>query len=417
MTEGIINSDTVDHVKGVVYMTYSFDKAPDRQHTGSKKWEKMYDLKPAAEIHPGVVPMSTADMEFENAPEIYEGMIDYLKTKPVLGYNGPTASTAEATVTWQKIHHNIDISPDWLMYTHGVVDVLNASVKAFTEPGDGVMIFSLVYHPFSAVIENNQRQIVNIPLIDNDGHYEIDFEAFEQAAKQSENKLLLFCSPHNPNGRVWLPEELRRLVDIAVANDLYVVSDEIWGDFTREDKTHTSLATFDEALDKRLVVATSSSKTFNLAGAKCAISIIPDKSVHERLHEAAMADRSTSVNGFGPKALEIAYTKGEAWYEEMLDVVHANQQYVADTFEKEFPIVKAPVSEGTYCAWVDCRGLGVDDETLKAWCIEADCFPSFGTEFGETGTGFIRLNLACPRSAVKIVIHQLIDVFKAHTNA
>ncbi|MCI5775068.1 MAG: pyridoxal phosphate-dependent aminotransferase [Aerococcus sp.] len=398
-------------------MTYSFDQAPDRRGTNSKKWELMYALKPAEQIAPGVVPMSTADMEFETAPEIYQGLIDYIETKPVLGYNFPTEATDNAVVRWQHDHHQFDVDPAWLVYTHGTVDALAAGVKAFTQPGDGVIIFQPVYHPFSAVIEDNDRKVVDVSLIENDGYYTIDFDAFEAAAREEQNKALIFCSPHNPVGRVWTPKELERLTEIAVANELYVISDEIWNDFTRDDLTHTSLATFDERLDERLVVCTSASKTFNLAGAKCAISIVPNEATRERFSTAARTDRTTIVNGFGPRTVEIAYTKGDAWYEEMLQVIHHNQRYVAETFERELPEVKAPVCEGTYCAWVDCRVLHIDDETLQEWCIEADCFPSFGVEFGTEGSGFIRLNLACPFSAVETVIEQLINVFKAHMRA
>ncbi|MDO4670946.1 MAG: MalY/PatB family protein [Aerococcus sp.] len=394
-------------------MDDAFAKAPDRTGTGSYKWQGMLEMKP--DVTTGTVPLSVADMEFETAPEIYAGLQTFVKQHPVFGYTGPTEDFLAAVVQWQQEHHRWTIQPDWIINTSSVVDALFAGVNAFTEPNDGVIIFRPVYAPFTQVIEASGRKVVNVPLREDNGCYTIDEVAFQKAASDPNNKLLIFCSPHNPVGRVWEKEELMRLADICVANDLYVISDEIWGDFTSEKTTHQPLAQINDTLTKHLVTCTSASKTFNLAGLQCASIIIPNQQTREHYQMEAERLRLTHVNVMGYQGTRIAYTQANAWYQALLEVIHSNQQYVHDFFARAFPLVKAPVSEGTYCAWVDFRALDVDDDTLLSWLIEAECIPTEGRAFGEEGSGFERLNVACPTDVLKRLLNQLVTVLKEKT--
>lgn len=394
-------------------MEYVFDKRVDRSQTGSYKWQAMAALKP--DVSDQAIPLSVADMEFETAPEIYQGLLDFTASHPVFGYDGPTDECLTAIQHWQKTQHDWDVQKNWMINTGSVVDALFAGVHAFTQPGDGVIIFRPVYAPFTQVIEDSGRTVVNVPLQEEAGHYTIDYARFQAAASDPNNKLLIFCSPHNPVGRVWQVSELERLAEICVANGLYVISDEIWNDFTSDAVTHHSLATIQEALTKHLVVCTSASKTFNLAGLQCAAIIVPDKATRERYQAEATRLRVTHVNQYGYRGTTVAYQVGLPWHEAALAVIHENQQYVHDFFAREFPLVKVPVSEGTYCAWIDFRALGVDDDTLLTWLVEAECFPTEGRGFGEEGQGFERLNLACPPSALKRTLAQLVRVLRAKT--
>ncbi|MDO4679768.1 MAG: MalY/PatB family protein [Aerococcus sp.] len=396
-------------------MDYQFEVAPNRTDTGSYKWQAMRELKP--DVSEGIVPLSTADMEFEAAPEIYAGLKQFIDQPPVFGYTGATPAFFQAVQSWQRNQHDWQIDTDWIVPFGSVVDALYTGVNAFTEPGEGVIIFRPVYAPFTKVIEDSHREVVNVSLIEETGHYTIDYEAFREAASDPNNKLLIFCSPHNPVGRVWQKEELQQLADICVENDLHVVSDEIWNDFTSEETTHCTLAAINPSLAKHLVVCTSVSKTFNLAGLQCASIIVPDPDTRAIYQAEAERLRLGHVNAVGYQGTQIAYHDGLAWHEASLAVIHHNQQFVHDFFEREFPLVKAPVSEGTYCAWVDFRLLEVDSDTLLDWMVEAECFPTEGRAFGSEGEGFERLNLACPTAVLERILNQLVRVLKKHVNS
>ena len=205
-------------------MTYNFTNRIDRKGTGSSKWNQMIGWND--DVDEGVLPLSVADMELYNPPEIYEGLIKFMEKKPILGYTGPTEEFLGAVVDWQAKRHNWTIEKEWIVNTSGVVAAFNAAIRAFSDVGDGVIVFRPVYYPFGGAISSNNRQEVNVPLIEDNGYYTIDFDEFEIVASKPENKLLLFCSPHNPVGRVWTKAELEKLAEIALKHDLIVISDE-----------------------------------------------------------------------------------------------------------------------------------------------------------------------------------------------
>ena len=245
-------------------MTYDFESRIDRSQEGSCKWNTMRRAHPEFPAH--IVPFSVADMEFHTAPEIVDGLKRFIDTA-VLGYSEPTDKTKEAVASWMERRHNWDVEPEWILNSAGVVPSIFSSVEEFTKPDEGVIIFTPVYHPFYLAIEHSHRTLVECPLILNDDlTYDIDFDLFERLATDPKNTLLIFCSPHNPAGRVWTEEELIRVAKIAEKYGLLVVSDEIHHDLIMPGSHHTVFETVTPTIAERTITCTSPSKSFNLAG-------------------------------------------------------------------------------------------------------------------------------------------------------
>lgn len=386
-------------------MKYDFETLVSRKRMGSMKWQQMYDWKP--DVSADVVPLSVADMELKNPPEVIEGLKKFLDNA-ILGYTIPYPEFYDAIINWHKKRHNWDIKKEWIINTPGVVNAFFAAVRAFTNPGDGVIIFRPVYYPFSMAIEENERTLVNCSLINNDGYYTIDYEKFERLASDPKNKLLIFCNPHNPVGRVWRREELERLAEIALKNDLIVVSDEIWSDIIMPGYNHKVLATVNEDLNDRLITCMAPSKSFNLAGLETSNIIISNESLRSKFKQSIDLVRGGGVNILGYKACELAYTECEEWLEDMIKLINTNQRVVKKFFEDNFPSIKAPLIEGTYLQWMDFRALGMTDEELEDFMHnEAELFLDEGYIFGEEGSGFERINLAAPTSVIESALERL----------
>ena len=387
---------------------YNFTNRINRQGTGSHKWNLMYDWNP--NVSEGVLPLSVADMELYNPPEIYEGLISFLKNKPILGYTGPTDEFLQAVIDWQAKRHNWSIKKDWIVNTTGVVSAFNAAIRAFSEERDGVIIFRPVYYPFGNAITVNNRKEVNIPLIEDEGNYTINFEAFEEAASKTNNKILLFCSPHNPTGNVWTKNELERLAEIAVKYNLYVISDEIWYDFVHPDKEHTILYKVNKELRELLITCTAASKTFNLAGLSTSSIIISNEILRNKFIKEVEKSHYKAGNIFGFEASKIAYNECETWLDELIELVFNNQKKVNKFFKENYPKIKAPISDGTYLQWLDFRELGMKDKVLEDFLHTNQFFTDEGYIFGEEGSGFERINVALPEEALKELLENLLKV-------
>ncbi|NMB42895.1 MAG: pyridoxal phosphate-dependent aminotransferase [Clostridiales bacterium] len=387
-------------------MKYDFKNRIDRKASGSIKWELMYKWNP--DVDEGVLPLSVADMELLNPPEIYEGLTSYIQSNPVLGYTGPTDEFLDAVVNWQGKRHQWTISKEWIVNTTGVVSAFNAAIRAFSNPGDGVIIFKPVYYPFSSAITSNNRKEVNVPLIETDGYYTIDFEGLEDAASKEENKILLFCSPHNPVGRVWTKEELEKLAEIALKYDLIVISDEIWYDFVNPGHKHTILHKVNKQLQDRLITCTAASKTFNLAGLATSSIIISNEKLRDRFVHEVNRSHYRAGNIFGFEATKIAYNECEKWLDKLLELVYSNQKMVNEFFSVKFPKIKAPISEGTYLQWLDFRELGMNNQELEEFLHKNQFFTDEGYIFGKEGNGFERINVALPQDALKELLERLL---------
>ena len=394
-------------------MAYDFTTRVDRTGCGASKWEGMFRACP--DVPAGVVPLSVADMEFVEAPEIKQAVRDVADT--VLGYTGPTDAYFETVTGWMKRRHDWDVERAWIKTSPGVVPALFQMVQAFTEPGDGVIIMPPVYYPFKMAIESTGRTVVENPLVleadgTPDAHYEIDFADLERKVADPASKMIIVCSPHNPVGRVWTSDELRQLVEICLAHDVIIACDEIHNDLILPGHEHTTLAKVVPAEGLgRIAVCTAPSKTFNLAGLQCSNIIIPGEELRERYAKTSYSlTGQHGLNAFAYPVCAAAYNGCEAWLDELLDVLATNHQLMVDVLGQRAPQAHVFPLEGTYLQWVDFRYLGLDKDALERFMQDkARLFLDEGALFGVSGEGFERFNIACPTEVLAEALDRLCD--------
>ena len=382
-------------------MKYDFETLVDRSQHGSGKWNGMREKKP--DLSQGIVPFSVADMEFKNPPEIAQGLKQYMDTH-ILGYTSPTQEYLDTVCAWMEKRHHWHIEPEWIVGTHGVVEALLFSVKAFCQPGDGVIVFTPVYYPFYMAIENHNCEIVRCPLAYENTAYSIDFDLLEKLAADENNKMLILCSPHNPVGRVWTPEELARICDICRTHGVRILSDEIHFDIIMPGFEHTVIHNAARPED-HIIVCTAPSKTFNLAAMQTSNIIIPDEKDRERFRAVAGHGGPSAL---GLEACRIAYTQCEGWMEEMIEAVDANRKLAVDFIQEKLPEIKPIQLQGTYLLWLDCTALGKSKEELEELMVQkAELFLDEGYMFGNEGIGFERVNLAVPQWVLQAALERL----------
>jgi putative C-S lyase len=391
-------------------MKYDFTTRIDRSGTGSSKWEAMYRKK--ADVSPGVIPLSVADMEFPVQPEIASGIRDFLD-RSVPGYAVSTPAYLQAVVSWMKKRRAWDAGEEWILQTPGVVSALFNAVAAFTETGGGVIIMPPVYYPFSMAAAENGRELTAVPLLLKGTDYTIDYAALEEKARNPRNKLLLFCSPHNPVGRVWTREELLTLAEICLRNNVLVISDEIHFDLLMPGVTHTVYASLSEEAAQNCVICTAPSKTFNLAGLQTSNIIIPNRELREKFKAQILKSAFHNPGVLGLKACETAYTRCGGWLDELLEVIASNYRLLKGFMERHLPAIRVFPLEGTYLAWLDFRALGLDYKALEKFMIhDAELFLDEGAMFGEEGRGFERINIACPAAVLEEALERLLKALR-----
>ncbi len=390
-------------------MGYDFTTIIDRSACGSSKWAGMRKIDP--HTGPDVLPMSTADMEFLTAPEIREGLKTYIDTV-IQGYTDPTQAYFDAVLDWQRRRHGYEGKQEWIVTTSGVVPAIFFLVNLLTEPGDGIIIQQPVYYPFSLAAKLTGRRLVNNALIRKEETYEIDFDDLEAKARDPRNKILIFCNPHNPVGKVWSREDLERLVEICAANHVFIIDDEIHNDLVMPGHRHTALPTVSAEASRICAYCTAPSKTFNLAGMQLSNIFIEDPEVRGRLSLSKLMGMSLSQVAISYEACRLAYEKGEPWLEELLQVVDGNAKYVASFLAEHIPQARCYPLEGTYLLWVDFGGLGLHHKELERLMLSAKLFLDEGAMFGKEGRGFERFNLALPRSAVESAMARLLKAWQ-----
>jgi len=371
-------------------MVYDFTTLPDRWNAGAFKYEDMKKKKP--DVSREAVPLSVADMEFLDPPEVVAGLKDYLDQN-VLGYTGPTDAYFAAVRDWMARRHGYRPEREWFIISPGIVPALYELVKALTEPGEGVLMLSPVYHPFRFCAQEQGREAVFCPLIERERTYDIDFDRFESLCAQPRVKLFLLCSPHNPVGRIWTREELLRLSRICLAHGVVMVADEIHGDLILPGYSFVSVGTLPEKYVKNAILCTAPSKTFNLAGMQCSNLFVADGALREKLQKKGHYPTLTAL---GYESCRLAYTRGEGWLEALRTVLGENKRLAEQYLAEHIPAIRPFELMGTYLMWLDCRGLGLDKEALEEAMIQAELFFDEGYIFGPEGAGFERLNLACP---------------------
>lgn len=384
---------------------YEFTHIVDRSGSGSAKWMFMKEANP--DVPAGIAPLSVADSDLPNAPEIVEGLREFLATA-VLGYTRPRPSYTDAVVGWMSRRHGWAVDPEWIRQSPGVVPAVFAAVRAFTKPGDGVIVQTPSYYPFYRAIELNGRTIVRNPLLVDDGAYRLDVDGLEALASRPENTVLILCSPHNPTGRVWTRDELDAVARIAVRHDLVVVSDEIHADLVRPGIHHTVLATLGGDIAARTVTCTAPSKTFNLAGMGASNIIIGDPALRERFAAAQEATGFFGLTTLAYEACELAYTRGEPWLAGFIELIAHNHDVVREFFATHLPGCTVFPLEGTYLQWLDLRPLGLTaDELERRNTHDALVFFDEGAVFGPEGEGFERMNLAAPTAVIEGALERL----------
>lgn len=410
-------------------MKYDFDIITDRKNSNCIKW----DAKPPVEVNSDIIPMWVADMDFKAAPFIREALKKRVE-HGVFGYNIVPKIYYQSVCSWFSRRYNWKINPEWLIYTTGVVPAISAVLKAFTNPGDKVIIQTPVYNCFFSSIRNNGCEISESPLKytvnDGIGHYAIDFENFEEKCSDEKAKVFLLCNPHNPAGRVWSKEELSKIGEICRRHDILVVSDEIHCEIIRPGNRFIPFAVASEQNQHCCVTLNSPSKSFNIAGLQIA-NIITDNEVwRQKIDRAININEICDVNAFGIAGLIAAYgapepdgfigqyrTEGEDWIEQLNEYIASNYNYLKQLVIDELPNFTLTDLEGTYLAWLDCSAAGnmtsleIENSLLKNEHVWVNAGSMYGTE------GFIRINLACPKSILSEGLHRLIIGLKRIENS
>jgi len=385
----------------------NFDERIDRRGTHSAKWDVMeavYGVSPDDGLS-----MWVADMDFR-PPQAVTDTLQTMVDHGVHGYYAPDTSYKAAVCGWMQRRHGWDIQPEWISTTHGLVAAVALALQAYTEKGDGVILFTPVYHAFAKMINNNERRVVEAELAQENGRYELDLASLEATLDGSE-KMVILCSPHNPGGRVWSVEELRSVADFCVKHDLLLVSDEIHHDLVFKPNKHTMMALAAPEIANRLVTLVAASKTFNLAGGMTGSVIISDEALRARFTKAHQA-AGASPNRFGMMMTEAAYNEGEAWLEDLLAYLTQNKR-IFDEGVNAIPGLRSMNLESTYLAWVDFSGTGMDmPEVIDRVQTHAKIAANYGETFGKGGDNFLRFNLGCPRSMVEDAVSRLQSAFE-----
>jgi cystathionine beta-lyase len=382
-------------------MKYDFDTVCDRSNTACAKWDAVKTIFGREDV----IPMWVADMDFPTAPPIVTAL-EKRAAHPFYGYTMPGPSLTEAVVDRLKRKYDWKIEPDWVVYTPGIIPALSIAVRALTHPGDEIILQEPVYYPFFGVVTGSGCHIAHNRLKLNHGRYTMDFEdlaaQFRAEAgmmpRHRRTKAIILCNPQNPIGRVWSRGELTRLGEIVIGNGAIVISDEIHCELLYKGYRHTPFASISEEFARNSIVCLAPSKTFNLPGLEASSIIIPDKRLRDSFNDMK-SGMVPGVNLFGQTAMEAAYRYGDEWLAQLLVYLQGNLAFTLAYFKEKIPEIKVIKPQGTYLLWLDCRALGLDDKALQKFFRE-DARVGFddGFMFGLGGSGFQRMNIACPRS-------------------
>lgn len=384
---------------------YDFDRVIDRKNTGCLKYDFHAKRGKAADL----MPLWVADMDFSLPQEV----LDIVKKRidhGIFGYTQPLEPYYNAVLDWVEAHQHWRPAKESLVTTPGVVFALASAVRAYTQPGDAVLIQQPVYYPFKNVVVDNKRTLVNAPLSYQDGVYGVDLDAFENAIVQNEVKLFILCNPHNPASRVWTRDELLAMARICAKHDVVVASDEIHADFVWEGHVFTSFAKVGDDAGCKWLACTSPSKSFNIAGLQISNIFIPDADMRHAFMAARGATGYDEPSLIGLVATQACYTAGADWFEQAKAYIWDNICFMQGYLAKHAPQLHMVDCQGTYLTWVDCRALGLDTAGIKELVEDkARLWLDLGDMFGADGAGFIRFNVACPQSVLAQALKQLSD--------
>ena len=381
-------------------MKYDFDSVIDRRNTYSIKYDPVSRGKPE-----DVLPMWVADMDF-SAPPCVQDALSSRAQHGIFGYSEPDTAYFSAVHNWFKERFNWDVERKWLTVTPGVVNALYIAVRAFTEPGDGVVVQQPVYYPFNSAVKQTGRQLLVNELVYSEGVYSIDFDDFEKLIKQA--KLFILCNPHNPVGRVWTRDELVRMGEVCLRYGVTVIADEIHQDFIFKDYRHLVFADLDRRFPEITITCTSPSKTFNLAGLLHANIFISNEALRAKFKREYSNCGLSQPGIMGLASCQAAYTGGAEWVDELINYLSGNMSLIDEFLRTNIPKIKLVKPEGTYLAWLDFSALGLSSgELVNAVTNKAKLWLNDGPSFGRGGSGFQRMNAACPRSVLQNGLERL----------
>lgn len=384
-------------------MTYNFDEIIDRKNTNSIK----YDFAKERGMPDNVLPLWVADMDFTVPKNVIDTLVN-ASNHGIFGYSEVKEEYINVLKAWFLKNYKWDIHPSWLVKTPGVVYAICMAIRALTNEHDSVLIQRPVYYPFSESIISNERTLINNPLLYKDGKYTIDLEDFENKIIENNVKLFILCNPHNPVGRVWTREELTAIGDICVKHKVYVVSDEIHADFIYPGKEHIVFSNLTEAYKDITITCTAPSKTFNLAGLQVSNIIIPNKTIKKKFKDEIRKTGYSQLNTMGLLACMAAYKDGEEWLLHLKEYLLSNLSFVREYLVKNIPSITLVEPDGTYLVWLDCNKLNLEEEALEDLIVhKANLWLDKGTMFGPEGSGFQRINIACPRQILEKALQSL----------
>ena len=378
---------------------YSFDQIVPRNTPEDIKYSNPEGI-------PDLIPMWVADMDLKCPEEVSKVLVEQSE-RGIFGYSEADESYDQAMVSWFKKRYDWDVDPKTVLKLPGVVLAISLAVRALTREGDAVLIFEPLYAPIARAIKGNNRKLIISELVLKGSRYEIDFDDMERKIRENSVKMLVFCSPHNPVGRVWTREELQKVGDICVKNDMIIVSDEIHADFVYGGKRNIPIASISDEIGRRTITCTSPTKTFNLAGIQAANLVVPDDEMRLKIDKLSLITGAFGLNVMGIVSTRAAYEHGEEWLDSLLEYLEGNIALVRERLSGTN--LKVTDIEGTYLLWIDASCLKTDDpagfikKNARVWVSE-------GTFFGAGGKDYIRLNVACPRSVVDEALNRILEL-------
>lgn len=379
----------------------------DRRNTYSRKWDGCKEQFGAGDL----LPLWIADMDFEVPECVKKALKEYIEFG-VFGYYTPPQGYYDAFMNWEKRYHNYQVKQEWIRFAPGVVPAINWLLHILTEENDGVIILTPVYYPFRDAIVNNGRKLTECPLKRTENTYEIDFRDFEDKITENDVKVCIFCSPHNPAGKVWKEEELVKVLDICRKHGVYLLSDEIHQDIVMKGYKHIPAATLGE-YDDILITLTAATKTFNLAACQNSILVIPDENLRRKYDGYLTRLRITVGNAFGYQAVQSVYENGREWLEEVLEIIEDNYWYMKSKLETALPEVWIPQLQGTYLMWIDLKAYVSPHRMEEVIQEKCGLGVDYGTWFGGEESGCcIRVNLATKPENIRIAAERIIQTLK-----
>ena len=380
----------------------NFDEIHNRKISGDIKYKNV------SGIH-DVIPMWIADMDFKVPYAVEEALIECAKHR-IFGYTETDDEYDFLVADWYKKRFAWDIKTNWILKTPAVMFAISAAINAFTEIGDSVLICQPVYYPFSKVVTANKRNLIISDLVEISGKYEFDYADIEKKIIENNVKIFLLCSPHNPVGRVWTKTELSEIGRICLKHNVIIVADEIHSDFIFGERHHIPIASISEEIAEITITCTAPTKTFNLAGLQASNIIVSNSHIRKSLHKACLATGYNNINTMAIAATKAVYRNGEQWLDSLLKYLNESRRILRNAFPPEYPITLVE-HEGTYLAWLDCRKLGMNANDLNDLFLnKSHVWLHNGETFGKSGSGFMRMNFACPHSVLNEAIQRIKSV-------